>query len=333
MKRSIAWIAAVVVAMAIARVPVAFAIEGVLGGVDLGAATPVDSLKKRADTGGVFSPFAGYMFNDYVGVLGQAQLLGMPFTNRPGVSDSDVWAVGAHAGPRLAIPFKLPADAELYATGQAGIFSGLSRQTPISHTSWGYSAGAGFNVRIADNLLLGIWGRYNWLDQRVNTDPLNAPQLDRHNVQYVTAGLGLTFNAAPPPPPPPPPVVAQVPKPAPPPPMKKKIVLRGVNFDFDKSNIRADARPVLNEAIATLKQEGSITIVAEGHTDSKGKAAYNQKLSLRRANAVRDYLIAGGISASRISVEGYGETRPVASNATDDGRAQNRRVELRIRGD
>jgi outer membrane protein OmpA-like peptidoglycan-associated protein len=331
MKWSRAWIAIGVLAMGVTRIPAALAVEGVLGGVDLGVATPIDSFKQRANTGGVFSPFAGYMFNNYVGVLGQAQLLGMPSTDRPGISDNAVWAFGAHGGPRLAIPFTLLNQAELYATGQAGIFTGLTGQTPISHTSWGYSTGAGFNIRATDNLLVGIWGRYNWLDQRVNTDPSEAPQSNRHNVQYVTAGIGLTFNAAPPPPPPP--VVAQAPKPAPPPPAKKKIVLRGVNFDFNKANIRPDAKPVLNEAIATLKQEGTISIIAEGYTDSKGTETYNQALSLRRANAVCDYLVAGGVSASRISVEGFGESKPVASNATADGRAQNRRVELHVRGE
>jgi len=90
---------------------------------------------------------------------------------------------------------------------------------------------------------------------------------------------------------------------------------------------------VLNEAITTLKQEGTISIIAEGYTDNIGTEAYNQALSLRRANAVRDYLVAGGVSASRISVEGFGESKPVASNRTDDGRAQNRRVELHIRGE
>ena len=82
-----------------------------------------------------------------------------------------------------------------------------------------------------------------------------------------------------------------------------------------------------------MKQEGNISIIAEGHTDSRGTEEYNQALSLRRANAVRDYLVAGGVAANRITVEGYGESKPVASNNTDDGRAQNRRVELRIRGE
>ena len=114
--------------------------------------------------------------------------------------------------------------------------------------------------------------------------------------------------------------------------MKRKIVLRGVNFDFDKSNIRSDARPVLDEAINVLKHEGGIAVIAEGHTDSKGTDAYNQRLSERRAKAVRDYLVKGGVAASRIETVGFGESKPVASNDTDEGRAQNRRVELRIRG-
>ena len=125
------------------------------------------------------------------------------------------------------------------------------------------------------------------------------------------------------PPPPQPPLA--------PPPPKKKIVLRGVQFDFNKATIRADAGPVLDEAIATLQQEGGVAVIAEGYTDDIGSDTYNEQLSLRRANAVRDYLTRGGIAADRISVEGFGKSHPVASNTTEDGRAQNRRVELRVR--
>jgi OOP family OmpA-OmpF porin len=107
-------------------------------------------------------------------------------------------------------------------------------------------------------------------------------------------------------------------------------VLRGVNFDFDKSNIRADARPILDQAITMLKEEGTITIIAEGHTDAVGSDQYNERLSMRRATAVKDYLVRGGISSNRIEIRGLGESQPVASNETADGRAQNRRVELRV---
>jgi outer membrane protein OmpA-like peptidoglycan-associated protein len=71
-------------------------------------------------------------------------------------------------------------------------------------------------------------------------------------------------------------------------------------------------------------------VIAEGHTDTVGSAEYNQKLSERRADAVRRYLINGGIMPERIRTEGFGESKPVASNDTDEGRAQNRRVELRV---
>jgi OOP family OmpA-OmpF porin len=111
----------------------------------------------------------------------------------------------------------------------------------------------------------------------------------------------------------------------------RKLVLRGVNFDFDKSDIRSDGRPVLDEAIRVLQAEPGVTVTVEGHTDSMGTDAYNQALSERRARAVASYLKAGGISGKRLSTVGYGESKPVASNATDDGRAQNRRVEFRIR--
>jgi OOP family OmpA-OmpF porin len=111
---------------------------------------------------------------------------------------------------------------------------------------------------------------------------------------------------------------------------KQKIVLRGVNFDFDKAVIRADGKPVLDAAIQTLKEQPDVRVSVEGHTDSVGSDAYNQRLSERRAQAVADYLAAGGIARSRMSARGYGESKPVASNATDDGRAQNRRVELGV---
>jgi OOP family OmpA-OmpF porin len=105
-----------------------------------------------------------------------------------------------------------------------------------------------------------------------------------------------------------------------------------VYFDFDKSNIRPDARATLDEAVRILKAEPGQIVIAEGHTDSKGTDQYNEALSLRRARAVRDYLIKGGIPANDIKVEGFGESKPVASNETDEGRQQNRRVELRLMG-
>jgi len=146
-----------------------------------------------------------------------------------------------------------------------------------------------------------------------------------------TFGLQLTYNytaGAEPVAPPPAPVAQAAP---PPPPAKKKIVLRSVHFDFDKATLKPEAKPILDEAVQVLKNEGSVDIIVEGHTDSVGTDQYNLGLSRRRAETVRTYLVNHGIANSRITAEGMGESKPVASNDTADGRAQNRRVELHVK--
>jgi len=115
-----------------------------------------------------------------------------------------------------------------------------------------------------------------------------------------------------------------------PPPSSKRIVLRGVHFDFDKSELRADSRPTLEEAADTLKDNTGVHVTVEGHTDSQGTEIYNERLSVRRAEAVFRYLVNRGIAPERMEVVGYGESKPVASNDTEEGRAQNRRVELHV---
>jgi len=123
----------------------------------------------------------------------------------------------------------------------------------------------------------------------------------------------------------------------PPPPVEempvtsKLIVLRGLSFfDFDKSDIRPDSRPVLDEAASILRENKQVTISVEGHTDAMGSDEYNQSLSIRRAEAVFRYMVNRGVAPERMEVFGYGESRPVADNDTESGRAQNRRVELHV---
>lgn len=108
------------------------------------------------------------------------------------------------------------------------------------------------------------------------------------------------------------------------------IILRGVNFDNDTAQIRADARPILDDAVATLKRYPQLKVEVAGHTDSRASEAYNLELSQRRAQAVVDYFVQMGVDAGRLSAKGYGESQPIADNATAEGRAANRRVELRI---
>lgn len=128
----------------------------------------------------------------------------------------------------------------------------------------------------------------------------------------------------PPPPPPPPPV-----KPAP-----TKISLQAETlFDFDKSIVKPGGKAAIDAELAKLGPSGSIeSITVTGHTDSIGTDKYNQKLSERRANAVKAYLVSKGLADTKITTVGKGESQPVASNKTKAGRAQNRRVEVEFQG-
>ncbi len=114
----------------------------------------------------------------------------------------------------------------------------------------------------------------------------------------------------------------------PPAPAPKKLTLEGVNFDNDKATLRPDAYGILDKAATTLKEWGNVKVEVAGHTDSRSDDDYNQKLSQRRAEAVRTYLIGKGVAADRLTAKGYGESSPVADNETEEGRFKNRRVEL-----
>lgn len=101
-------------------------------------------------------------------------------------------------------------------------------------------------------------------------------------------------------------------------------------FGYDQSDLTSSSEASLDKLVNILKEYLDTNIEVQGHTDSKGSEAYNQRLSVRRSNAVTAYLRRQGVSSSRLTTKGYGESAPVASNDTDDGRAQNRRVTFLI---
>jgi outer membrane protein OmpA-like peptidoglycan-associated protein len=105
----------------------------------------------------------------------------------------------------------------------------------------------------------------------------------------------------------------------------------GILFDVDKSDVRPTAKDSVARAAEVLVKYPDTYVTVEGHTDSTGKPEYNQRLSERRADAVRDLLVQYGVAGTRLSIKGYGESNPVADNSTPEGRQSNRRVQLEIR--
>ena len=146
---------------------------------------------------------------------------------------------------------------------------------------------------------------------------------------------------APAPAPAPAPMPTQEVKPAPKPaapeakpkPVAEKVTFAAdVLFDFDKSVVKPEGKSKLDDLSSKIKGVNLEVVIAIGHADSIGSDAYNQKLSVRRAESVKAYLVSKGIEANRIYTEGKGEKQPVADNKTREGRAKNRRVEIEVIG-
>jgi len=123
------------------------------------------------------------------------------------------------------------------------------------------------------------------------------------------------------------------PAPAPQPPAATKVTYAAdAFFDFDKAVLKPEGKAKLDDLVGKVKGINLEVIIAVGHTDSVGSDTYNQKLSVRRAESVKAYLVSKGIEKNRVYTEGKGEKQPVADNKTSEGRAKNRRVEIEVVG-
>jgi len=288
-------------------------------GVDIGATVPLSKFQKIASPGGGIAPYVGYEIGvPWIDGFKFMPMLQPQFAAFGSCCGDDLASITSLlAGARFAL---YDGNSEIYFQATGGY--NWSTNGPREHDDGaGFGVGGGYNYEFWPGIGLGLFVRYHQADIRPNNNT------NSHTTEFLITGLEGQYRFLPPPPLPPPAPVAQA---APPPvaPTKQKIVLRGVNFDFDKYNIRPDAVPILDQAAATLKEYGDVTVSVNGHTDSIGTEAYNQRLSLRRAEAVRAYLERRGVAARRMTVRGFGESDPVATNETAEGRAQNRRVEL-----
>ena len=121
-------------------------------------------------------------------------------------------------------------------------------------------------------------------------------------------------------------------KPAPSSVRQSVVIQADALFDFDKSVLRPDGKKSIDDALSKISGVDLEMVIATGHTDSIGTDAYNQRLSERRAQAVKDYLVSTGIPASKVTTIGKGESQPVATNKTKEGRQKNRRVDIEFKG-
>jgi OOP family OmpA-OmpF porin len=159
--------------------------------------------------------------------------------------------------------------------------------------------------------------------------PVAVPKAESDSPAPAAATSGETTGVAP---------IADAPAPAPAAaaastPTSEKVTFEADTFfDFDKSVLKPAGKTKLEDLVSKLKGTDIEVIVATGHTDWTGTDAYNLKLSMRRANAVKAFLVSKGVPADRVFTEGKGESKPVASNRTSEGRAKNRRVEVEVVG-
>lgn len=184
--------------------------------------------------------------------------------------------------------------------------------------------GAGFRYDIGSRFSVTLGYKYFRTRKAVyHLDPVDAP----YKSDSILAGVRMSFAKAPPAPAP---VAVQAPEPLPQAEiaMFEKVWLRPVNFKFDKSDLTEPARAALDEVAEGLLAYPALRVLIEGHCDYIGTDAYNMALGMRRANAVRRYLLERGVPEDQLEVKSFGESEPRADNRTRDGRAANRRVEF-----
>jgi len=238
---------------------------------------------------------------------------------------------------------------------------GATPQNDFS-TKFAYQGGAGVGFDVTPNLTLSADWRY--LQTAHASYDLGAANdaSARYRSQSAMLGVRYSFGAQPTPPPPPAPPPPPPPRPLPPPPpppvldsdgdgvpdnldrcpgtphgfkvdatgciIEQTVVLRAVNFEFNSDQLTLPSQQTLDEVATALNGQPTLSVQNGGYTDSVGSAAYNLKLSQKRAESVRRYLSSKGVAAGNLVAKGFGKANPIASNDTDSGRAENRRVEF-----
>ncbi|NNG25746.1 OmpA family protein [Massilia sp. ML15P13] len=308
-------------------------------------ATLVSFDEDERDTG--FKLFVGKQLNRYFAVEAGYFDLGKFDFDASTSGNGTLRGEAGFRGVNLDLVGRLPLTQRLSLLGRAGVqyaktrthFSGnrlnaVTNPNPATEGRSNAKLGLGLEYQLSEALAVrGEVERY-----RLNDAVGNRGDVDLASVSLVykfgrPAKVAYVAPAPAPVAEAPAPVAAPVaPAPEPVPTSEKVSIAAEALFDFDKSIVKPEGKAALDEFMAKLQGMNTEVMIAVGHTDSVGTNAYNDKLSMRRADAVKAYMVSKGLDPARLYTEGKGETQPVADNATAEGRAKNRRVTIEVVG-
>jgi opacity protein-like surface antigen len=298
--------------MAQAQTPSPGVYIGAEGGVNWLLNTTVNGFGITPQTGWAAGGVIGYDFVgprvELEGVYRQNQINASFGQFGPGFYSNNVGQLGILAN--LLYDFMPASVITPYIGAGAGV-GFVDGSSSLSSTVFAYQGIIGLGWNVDTNFRVNLDGRY----YGTSNPTVNGSSWSNNNFS-IMLGLQLKFGAVAPPPPPPPPAVA--------PPSFM------VFFDWDRSNLSAQALNTIKQAADAFRAKGNARITATGHTDTSGPEAYNMALSLRRANAVKDALVRNGVPAQAITVIGMGEKGLLVPTADGVREPQNRRVEIVI---